>query len=370
MQQELTKSTSAKLAAAADTVKAKRAMIGVDAFVDEIIRIVDRRTSPTEFTTVPRISDLAAKIAAASGLGTNMELIVDRIKLGGNGPIMANALAAHGMGVTNVGPFGENGIHPAFAEIAARATVISLGEPAHTDALEFDDGKLMLGKQAMLRDITWSRMVERIGQEALERYLTESDLVGLVNWTMIPAMDEIWHSALALLETRKASGRFFFDLADPERHTDSKVAAGCELLSRFQKHGPTTLGLNEKEAFRIGEALGFTGQQSHREHVRDVAKHISAALKIDSVVVHPRAYAVSASQGEITGDVDGPFIDEPLISTGAGDHFNAGFCLGKLVGFSDEEALTVAVGNSGYYVRTAVSPSVEQLAEFLAEQGR
>ena len=49
-----------------------------------------------ELPPVERLSDLGARIAAAAGLGTNMELVVERVKLGGNGPIMANALAALG----------------------------------------------------------------------------------------------------------------------------------------------------------------------------------------------------------------------------------------------------------------------------------
>ena len=85
-------------------------------------------------------------------------------------------------------------------------------------------------------------------------------------------------------------------------------------------------------------------------------------------MVHPRAYAVAAAQGAVTADVDGPFTDNPLISTGAGDHFNAGFCLGQLLGLPDDEAATAAVGTSGYYVRHAASPTLAQLADFLAAQ--
>ena len=33
--------------------------------------------------------------------------------------------------------------------------------------------------------------------------------------------------------------------------------------------------------------------------------------------------------------VDGPFTAKPLITTGAGDHFNSGFCLGRLLGLDN-----------------------------------
>ena len=95
MQPELTRRTAQSLAAAQHP--GRTVMVGLDAFVDEIIRVVDRRLGEGEYLPVERLSDLGARIAAAAGLGTNMELVVERVKLGGNGPIMANALAALGM---------------------------------------------------------------------------------------------------------------------------------------------------------------------------------------------------------------------------------------------------------------------------------
>lgn len=366
METKLTRRTAQSLAAA--PAQSRQVLVGLDAFVDEIIRVVDRRTSPMEFEPVERLSDLGARIAAAAGLGTNIELVVERVKLGGNGPIMANALAALGTDVTCVGPLGESQIHDAFAEIADRARLVSLGEPGHTDALEFEDGKLMLGKIESLKGVTWERLNERLGPEDLENLLCRSALVALVNWTMIPAMSDIWEQALAFMVGKRATGRFFFDLADPEKHDDASVAAACRLLARFQEFGPTTLGVNEKEGFRVAAALGYTGGGHGRDDVRAVASYISRALPVASVVVHPRAYAVAASGGDITADVDGPFTDNPLISTGAGDHFNAGFCLGQLLGLPDDQAATAAVGTSGYYVRHAASPTLAQLADFLAAQ--
>ena len=63
----------------------------------------------------------------------------------------------------------------------------------------------------------------------------------------------------------------------------------------------------------------------------------------------------------------GPFVQQPKISTGAGDHFNAGFCLGRVLGFSLVESLCVGVATSGYYVRTAESPTATQLADFTCQ---
>ncbi len=95
---------------------------------------------------LPTIAKLADRLAAAAGKSTNIELVNQITKLGGNGPIMANALASFGLQVTYLGMLGYPKLHPVFGPFAQRAEVHSIAEPGHTDALEFEDGKIMLGK--------------------------------------------------------------------------------------------------------------------------------------------------------------------------------------------------------------------------------
>jgi sugar/nucleoside kinase (ribokinase family) len=339
--------------------------IGLDGFVDEIIRVVDKRESADKFTRVPMLAAFAERIAKAAGQSSNAELVVERVKLGGNGPIMANALAAFGTRVTYIGNIGYPTVHPAFAEFAKRATVFSVAEPGRTDALEFDDGKLMLGKHASLRDVTWANLLERVGRDKLTEAFTRASLVGLQNWTMLPHMSDIWQHVLdELCPQLTARCTFFFDLADPEKRERKDIRRALELVAKFQKHFDTYLGLNEKESFEIGEVLGYKGGHDGEVAIKSVAQFIWEKLKVSGVIVHPRAYAVTAGERGVV-KVDGPFAPKPLISTGAGDHFNAGFCLGKLIGADNEIALQFGVGASGYYVRTAKSPSANDLAEFL-----
>jgi sugar/nucleoside kinase (ribokinase family) len=355
------------LSARAGALGDRRALIGLDGFVDSIIRVVDKRDSKEKFSVVPTIAAFAERIARAIGKSTNMELWVERVKLGGNGPIMANALAVAGPRVTYVGNLGFPQLHPAFEEFAGRARIYSVADVATTDALEFHDGKIMLGKRQPLHDLTWDLLVERIGREEWMRLLTGSHLIGLQNWTMIPHMSHIWQHILdEACPKLPADERhtFFFDLADPESRDAGDIREALQLISRFEKHFNTYLGLNEKESFEIGEVLGYHGATEGETAVVEVARFIHDKLKIAGVVVHPRAYAVAASAAGAP-KVAGPFVEKPLISTGAGDHFNAGFCLGKLLGADDEIALQLGVGTSGYYVRTAHSPSANDLAGFL-----
>ena len=51
-----------------------------------------------------------------------------------------------GLKVTYLGSLGYPTIHPVFNEFATRVEVHSIADACHTDAVEFVDAKLMLGK--------------------------------------------------------------------------------------------------------------------------------------------------------------------------------------------------------------------------------
>ncbi len=261
---DLLMQTASALMKAQDELKNKHALLGFDGFVDEIVRVVDKRYSRSEHSLFPNITQFAERVLQAAGKSTNIELVVQKMKLGGNGPIMANALATLGAQVTYIGNLGHPTLHPIFTELAKRAAVISIADPCHTEALEFDDGKLMLGKIAPLDEITWENLVRHIGEEKFARLLAESHLVGLVNWTMIPYMAEIWESMLQRLcpqlPAESKSHFVFFDLADPAKRLTEDIRAALELIARFQNYFQVILGTNEKESFEIAQVLGSSSR--------------------------------------------------------------------------------------------------------------
>src|SRR6266850_317131 len=301
--------TSRKLSEKAQSLKSLKAMVGLDGFVDEIIAVVDKRHDHGKFEAVKTIDRFGAKITAAAGESSNYELVVKQRKLGGNGPIMANALASMGLDVTYVGNLGYPNIDPVFQDFAKKAKVISIAEPGHTDALEFEDGKLMLGKHETLHDVNWDNLLSRVGRDNLN---------------------------------------------------------ALKLLTRFQDQVDVILGLNLKESLEVADVLGLPGRSDPEASIEENARAIRQNLKLSCVVIHPRRCAAAATESA-SARFSGPFVQQPKISTGAGDHFNAGFCLGHLLGFSLEESLCTGVGASGYYVRTADSPTGAQLAEFVAK---
>lgn len=361
---QLREECAAKLLAAEPQVNNLTAFVGVDGFVDEIVHVVDKRESAEKFDRIRTITQLAERMAAAAGKSTNIELVVQQTKLGGNGPIMANALASLGVNVTYLGALGYPTLHPVFSDFAKRVEVASIAEASHTDALEFDDGKLMVGKMTPLNDVTWENIQARYGKEKFAAKFADSDLVGFVNWTMIPYMSELWDSLLADLCPAFTGPRrkIFFDLADPQKRTPADMLRALDLIQKFEQHFDVILGLNEKESHEIGNVMGLNTEAKTPNQLLALACEINRQLRINTLVVHPVTYALAVSRDD-AAIVEGPFVGTPLITTGAGDHFNSGFCLGKLLGFDNAMSVLIGVTTSGFYVRTAQSPTIRQLAE-------
>lgn len=349
-------------------------LVGLDGFVDTILHVVGQRQTATEYTRMTEMRVFAERIGDAAGRSANFEFVPKLTKLGGNGPIMANALAAYGLPTTYLGNLGSPAPHAVFAEFVARCErVISIAEPAYTDAIEFEDGKLMCGKSETLRDVNWENILRHLPLAELRAIFAASELISLVNWTMILHTTDILRSVLTeivptLPPLPGAPGGkrwVFFDMADPAKRSRDDIADFLAVTIEFQKHFRVVFGLNFQESRQIGAVLGLPDPGDSHAAVSAHAAKIQARLGLETVVVHPTHFAAAADAHGATA-VAGPFTPRPVITTGAGDHFNAGFCLGRLLGGDLEESLLLGVGTSGFYVRQAKSPTLTDLSGFLA----
>jgi sugar/nucleoside kinase (ribokinase family) len=363
---ELRDRCAQQLEAAAPRAGQLKAFVGLDGFVDEILHVVDKRESADKYQRLPTIAKLAGRLEAASGKSTNIELVGQITKLGGNGPIMANALASLGTQVTYLGNLGYPNLHPVFADFVKRAEVHTIAEPGYTYALEFEDGKIMLGKHQSLSQVNWENIQTRFGADKFAAKFTGSDFVGFVNWTMLTQMNEVWSAILKELCPKLDGPRrtLFFDLADPEKRTQNDITQALKLITEFSNYFEVIFGLNEKESSEIGKTLGLHTSDHSPEGLAELGRQILERVPVNTLVIHPTAYALAVSNSG-AATVEGPFTLKPLITTGAGDHFNAGFCLGKLLGLDNALSLLAGVSTSGYYVRTAKSPGIADLVQFL-----
>lgn len=340
-------------------------VVGFDGFVDEIIDVVDKRQSFDSYKRIETIAQLGERISKAAGLSTNIELVTKTEKLGGNGPIMANALVSFGAKVNYIGAIGNPDIHQVFKEMANNCqSVYSIAEPGHTDALEFNDGKVMLGKIQSLNEVNWENLFSKVGEESLTKLFSKSDLIATVNWTMTPYMNEIWHNLLKILPQKTGEKPIFFiDLADPEKRNDEDIYEALEIVQDFSPYFRVALGLNRKEASEIARVFGLSDNPAELS-LAEITEAISDRLQLWCLMVHPTHEAAAISEGQYAY-TSGPFTSNPKLTTGAGDNFNSGFCLGLLLGLPLQKALMLGKATSGYYVRNMHSPSFAQLKDFV-----
>lgn len=381
--------STALLKAKGSPLLSRPAVVGFDGFIDAIIHVVDQRRSLQNdaYTRLATIEAFSARCGAAAGKSANIELVVKEERFGGNGPLMAGALGQLSLPVTYIGAVGQaqhtTTLHPIFAEFAARCErVFCVAPPAHTDALEFEDGKLMLGKPANVQSVTWDALKKHIGLEQIKKLVADSALIGIVNWVMMAGVEGIWmglcDEVLATLPQHPAGHpgtrrRVFIDLCDPAKRTDGDVARAMSLLTRMNTFTPVTLGLNLSESERIAKVMGVDAyggggaMSTMGSAVEHAARAIRERLQLECVVIHPREGAGAADASGASGWFDGPFTATPKLSTGAGDHFNGGFSFAQTLGLPLDECLAVGCGVSGAYVRDAASPTLDRLAQFLAD---
>jgi len=347
-----------------------RGVLGFDGTVDIICRAVrERFGAGTDFDPFERIRDFGGHIVKADGRSALIEIFRQREKIGGNSPIMANALAASGLHIDCIGAFGRPEIHPAYRDFAERVRVHSIAEPAITHALEFDNGKVMLAALSSYDNIDAGTIREILGDKPVRDLIGEAGLFCLLNWSCLPGMDSIFDwlldDILPVLPIADGNGEriFFFDLADPSPRI-AELTPALERIARFAAHGRCVLGMNFNETLLVCNALGIEQPEHGRDSLCDALAAIRGRLGIHMAMGHSMEF-VACADASGTASVDGIITPKPVISTGAGDHLNAGFCLGLLLDIDLADALALGVLFPGYYVREARPPTLSELPEFI-----
>ncbi len=338
----------------------KHLLVGFDGFVDEIIHMVDTRKNDKEYERIPDIKSFSERIAKVAGLSANIEKVPIQTKLGGNGPIMANAVIAQGHEVSYIGALGKHYIHPVFREFTDKCRkVVSLTEPGYTDALEFYDGKLMLGKMNNLVEVSFENLLEKLPLDELKQLLAETDLLAFTNWTMLSNLNSIIVEFNEIIAGLSKKPLVFLDLADPKKRTREDISEVLDIIAGIDAE--TILSMNLSESAIISDMLGLK-----EEDVLTRAIKIRDTMGITGIVIHPTNGAAIATERESMW-LDGPYTAKPKLTTGAGDNFNAGFCNGWLAGMEPSECLAMGVCSSGFYVRNASSATREDLRTFMQQ---
>ncbi|MEZ6164506.1 MAG: hypothetical protein R3B67_08735 [Phycisphaerales bacterium] len=294
----VTRSTLAQRAADAleaicpETTRTLRSLVGFDGFVDSIIHVVDQRHSMQhdDYKRIRTIPEFAARCGAAANRSANIELVVTDTRYGGNGPLLSSALGSLGSPVVYVGAVATEDdwtkVDPIYQPFVDKCEkVVPLCPPGRTDALEFDDGKIMLGKPESVQLATWDRIKEVVGLEQLIAMIDEVKLISVVNWTLVGGVEGIWDGLCADVfpKLSKANNRrIFIDLSDPAKRTDEDIVRAMGKIQQLQQHMPVTLGLNLAESGRVARVIGVEAYDDEHNRtlagmVPEAAEHIRAS---------------------------------------------------------------------------------------------
>jgi hypothetical protein len=349
--------TSAKI----QTLRSKQVAMGFDGFIDSIVRVILEKQGNGNTTYFNTAAEFAQYTLMKTGSNFSLEVEETFRKIGGNMPIMANAMAGWGIDVHCIGALGFPEIQPIFRTMHPNCTLYTYAEPGLTTALEFGDSKIILGEMQKLNSVGWAQLVSAVGIDTLRNIFQTSDLVALLNWSELDHSTEVWRGLLneVVPHLSPSSDPFvFFDLSDCSKRSAGSIREAAELIGKFSERFETILGVNLNEARLVHAALN--GGKSDELSPAKTAEAIYQVIKPGILVMHYQTSAHAWKDGASYTVTVSP-VSAPVLSTGAGDNFNAGFCLGILAGCAMEQTLELAHWCAGQYMQTGKSVVPEHL---------
>ena len=337
--------------------------LGLDGFVDGIVKVVQMVGESGMPSYFQSIGDFGDYITARRDRNFAVELEAVATKIGGNMPITGNALAAFGLRPTCVGALGYPRIHPVFEMMEPACKLFSFANPGETKALEFGGAKILMGEMGDLNHVSWPALVERIGPDVLTTLFSQSDLIGLLNWSELKFANAIWQGIHDdILRPHSSTHRpwAFVDLADCSRTSPVAIREAMSLLKSFGAHWNVVLGLNRNEAQHLFETLSGYPESD----IEKIGPGLYDQLAVHSVVIHHAAAAATWDVAGVHRCAVEP-VHHPRISTGAGDHFNAGYMAGLLMALTPADCLALGHATSRCYMQSAQSPGLNDLLNAL-----
>lgn len=348
------------LCGAESRLRGKKVFIGFDAFIDIIAKPIREGNALRIGAHFAAISEMGAYLQRRSGRSASIELDERDCKVGGNAPNVASALGALGAFTECVIPSGST--DPAFAPLLENGRIHSTGEPGLCVALEFGDGKLMLALNRDVNRLGWADIRDRLGLDRLRMLAEYCDALCFLNWSELPGATGIFRGmqrdVLPFLQGKRP---LLIDLCDCARRSAGDVEELLETLRAFPPTIRPVLSLNQNEASAILAALGIDPSKGQAYAGRCIIDH----LGIDTVVFHRRERSVFVDTKGAT-QLETPRITQtPMLTTGAGDNFNAGLCAGLLLDFDPMFCLALGSAVAGHYVEHGKSPQFAELLDYI-----
>ncbi|CAD5265299.1 MULTISPECIES: hypothetical protein [unclassified Imperialibacter] len=346
----------------------KQVFVGFDGFIDKIKKAIKQKAGKNTvfFKTLPEFSE---RINSASGKSGQIEMITQKVKLGGNAPIFANTMGKLKVRTICFGSLGYPKPHSVFTDLNENCEVMSVLNPGESDAIEFDDGKMIFSDLSVFEEYDWAYIKKTADMQRMSDAIRGSHLIAFLDWVNLPHASDIWKGVLE--EIIEPSGKrdflFFFDLCDPTKKTTSQIKQTLKLISKFSQFGKVTLGLNENEALKLWAAIKSAEGVSKdvaTPPVREAGAVIYQFMDIDCLLLHPSDRTIAFTKKEVL-ELKGNPVVNPKVLTGGGDNLNAGYCQGLLHGLPLSQCLLLGMATAGAYIENGYSPGISDIIDHI-----
>ena len=342
----------------------KTAFIGFDACIDNIVRVVRNRSENDALDFFSDSNHLGEFLLKLDNKSCGLELQTKLSKIGGNMVILGDALGNLGFEVECIGTFGLPEILPVFRSMSSNCSLHTIGDTITATALEFNNSKVIMFDPGPYNNLTWKGIKNLLGSDRIKAMISGKQLISFVNWSEIENSSQIWKGILDdILPDTDMEGPqpfFFTDFSDCSRRSINEIQIAIDLLGRFRNYFKVNLSLNQNEAALVARALNLHGKMDDYDFIKSLYR----LCNTDVLVIH-RVNDAIAYNGVTFEQCDTFFCKKPKILTGGGDNFNAGYCYSLFKELNLFQTLLVANAVSGSYVQKGISPSVDDLIEFL-----
>lgn len=333
-------------------------VFGFDGCVDNV-REMGTNAGSSENERITTLSELGDEIVTSAAADSSLSISWDchSQRTGGHVSHLSRAYQTLGFDPTLVGMCGDP-ILDIFEQEFAECTMHSLGDPGVTDAIEFNDGKLMLMENGGNATLDWETIQSRVGIETLVNEIDGAKLLGIGYWAVIPEMASILDGLREMV---------FPKLADPPQHVLLDPANIREIDRELLESIVTATGHLAEEVditvsanrYETKELAAVLGSNTSDELVAD-ARVAFDSLDVDRFVGHSVTESVVISEDGTTSVRVNP-VESPELTTSAGDHFNTGLSLGLVEGLPEDAAVVLGNALAREFVRTGETPSYDDV---------
>ncbi|MDS0284153.1 PfkB family carbohydrate kinase [Haloarcula onubensis] len=347
-----------------DDIDPRRVVFGFDGYLDRVREVVADRTDPTSYERLPRLADFRDRLDRSVEAGSSLtyEWLEDGRRTGGHTCHLSRAFGTWGFEPTLVGMYGDP-VQETFEREFGGYDLHSIGEPGVTDAVEFDDGKLMLTEIGDTMTLDWAGLDDRFGHDRLLGRLDGAALLGVGYWsetphtpTVLSGLRDRWADVADPPET------VLVDPGDVRKLDPDRLRSGREAIGELAGVTDVVVSANRAETEVLADAYAGEADRSFAA----AAEAVFDALDPTWFVGHgvDRSVVVTADDTE---SVAVPAVDEPAMTTSSGDHFNAGLALARITELDPAPAVVVGNAVAGYFVRTADQPSLDDVRAFVGD---